>query len=209
MEQVDILLPPTFKKSGVIKSRKEAIEDGDWIGTFNLWIVQTDPVPALIYQQRSPNSTWAPNKLDVSAGGHYQAGETMHDGLREVQEELGRTYRVEDLTYMGRKLFVGPDIRGKMRNNVVDIFFVLDNSPLNTFALEENEVFAVVTCPLDDLLQVHSSVHSFQAQGFTNKLANISITVDKNSFPYNWDNYLYKVALLAQRYIAGEKKLLY
>ena len=75
MEKVDVLLPPAFKPSGVIKSRQSAITDGDWIGTFNLWILQSDPIPSIIYQQRSPNSTWEPNKLDVSVGGHYQAGE--------------------------------------------------------------------------------------------------------------------------------------
>lgn len=71
MECVDILIPPLFQKSGDTKPRKQAIADDDWIGAFNLWIIQTDPVPAIIYQQRSPNSTWEPSKLDVSAGGNY------------------------------------------------------------------------------------------------------------------------------------------
>lgn len=44
-EQVDILKPPTFEKSGVVKSREQALDAGDWIGTFNLWIVKRQPVP--------------------------------------------------------------------------------------------------------------------------------------------------------------------
>jgi hypothetical protein len=42
-EKVDVLIPPGFKKSGEIKTVRQAIADGDWLGTFNLWIVQTDP----------------------------------------------------------------------------------------------------------------------------------------------------------------------
>lgn len=109
MEKVDILTPPTFKKSGEVKPRNQAWANGDWIGTFNLWIVQDDPMPAIIYQQRSSNSSWAPDKLDVTAGGHYQADETIKGGLREVKEELGKDYQFKDLTALGRKLHVSPD----------------------------------------------------------------------------------------------------
>ena len=73
-EKVDILLPPAFEPSGIIKTKRQAIADADWIGTFNLWIVQRRPVPALVYQIRSPGSNWAPIMLDVTVGGHYQAG---------------------------------------------------------------------------------------------------------------------------------------
>jgi hypothetical protein len=57
MEKVDILIPPTFKKSGKIKTLSQAWDDEEWIGTFNLWILQDSPQPAIIYQQRSPKSS--------------------------------------------------------------------------------------------------------------------------------------------------------
>lgn len=209
MEQVDILLPPTFEKSGVVKSRKQAIADGDWIGTFNLWIIQSEPVPSIVYQQRSTLSTWAPSKLDVTAGGHYEAGETIFDGLREVKEELGRTYEKEEMTYLGRKMHVSPDVHGFTRQNIVDIFFVTDNSPLNSYELEKDEVFAVVTCPISSLIAAHTQGTPFEASGLNNDQVDITVTVTKDSFPYNWDNYHLKVALLAERYLRGEKNLQY
>lgn len=209
MEQVDTLTPPTFAKSGVIKPRDQAIADGDWIGTFNLWVIQSEPEPSIIYQQRSPNSTWAPDKLDVTAGGHYQAGETIFDGLREVKEELNRTYKKDQLTYFGRKLHVSPDIHGFTRHNVVDIFFVTDNSPLTTYTLEKEEVFAIVSCPIKKLIQAHAQKTSFKAKALKNDGEKIDITISSDSFPYNWDNYHFKIALLAERYLKGEKNLLY
>ena len=108
-EIVDTLLPPTFKKSGQTKDRNQAWNDGDWIGSFNLWILQNDPEPAIIYQVRSSKSSWAPNKLDVTAGGHYTAGETIEDGLREVKEELGKDYNFNNLFSLGRKLHIDFD----------------------------------------------------------------------------------------------------
>jgi len=209
MEMVDILLPPKFEKSGAVKPRNEAIANGDWIGTFNLWIIRTEPIPSIVYQQRSHLSTWAPDKLDVTAGGHYTSGETIYDGLREVEEELGKQYEQNQLMYLGRKLHVGPDVRGLTRHNVVDIFFVTDNSSLDTYKLEKDEVHAVVECPIDELIKVHTENSAFRAHGLTNEGQQFETMVNKSSFPYNWDNYHFKIALLAERYLKGEKNLLY
>lgn len=210
MEKVDILLPPTFKKSGKSKTLEQAWNDEEWIGTFNLWIVQTKPVPAIVYQQRSPKSSWAPSKLDVTAGGHYEAGERMSQGLREVREELGKNYKFKDLTYLGRKLHVGPDTKGRMRKNVVDIFIVKDNSSLSTYTLQETEVYAVCVCPIEKLLRAHTqNGFRFTAKGLTSSGKSITVPVTKNSFPYNWDDYHFKMALLTKRFINNEKHLLY
>ena len=106
-EKVDILTPPTFEKSGIVKLREDAWNNEDWIGTFNLWIVRSLPEPSVVYQIRSPNSTLAPGLLDVTAGGHYMAGEVIADGMREVEEELGRRYEMSDLLSLGKKNIYG------------------------------------------------------------------------------------------------------
>ena len=210
MEEVDILLPPTFKKSGMVKTLQQAWDDEDWIGTFNLWVIQDKPVPAIVYQQRSPKSNWAPNKLDVTAGGHYETREEILDCLREVREELGKNYKVDQLTYLGRKLHVSPDTKGRMRQNVVEIFMTVDNSDLVKFKLQESEVYAVCICPIPELIKVHTNEdYSFKADGITSGGEKIEINVNKDSFPYNWDNYHFKIVLLADRLLKGEKHLLY
>lgn len=210
MEQIDILKPPTFKKSGQTKDLAQAWKDEDWIGTFNLWIVQSKPEPAIIYQQRSPKSSWAPNKLDVSAGGHYAAGEQILDGMREVKEELGKSYAAKDLISLGRKINVSPDVHGHERKNIVDIFMVLDNSPMADFNLQEQEVYAICACPISELLKIHiNKDYSFVVNGLNAKKQTVDVKVNQDSFPYNWDNYHYKIVLLADRFIKGQKNLLY
>jgi hypothetical protein len=210
MEIVDILQPPTFKKSGQTKSLQQAWADENWIGTFNLWIIQDQPVPAIVYQIRSPKSSWAPGKLDVTAGGHYSAGESLKDGLREVEEELQKMYRFEDVTYLGKKINVSPDVNGKERRNVVDVSFIKDDTPLSSYELQKSEVYAICTCPIAELIKVHTKEgYTFEVEIITNEGKTEKITVTKDSFPYNWDNYHFKIAVLADRFIRGENFLLY
>jgi len=206
---VDILLPPYFEKSGTIKPRKQAIIDGDWLGSCNLWVIQSSPVPAILYQQRSANTTWEPLKLDVSAGGHLMAGETSYDGLREAKEELGKEFQKENVFFLGRKLQVSPDTQGHVRHYVVDIFYTIDNSPLESFTLQAEEVPAVFLCPLSSLLELHLNNISFMAQGLTADKKPAEIKVTQDSFPRNWDNYHQKIAFLIEKYFRGESNLFY
>lgn len=209
-EQVDILIPPLFEPNGKIKSREQAYQDGDWISTFNLWIVTRTPEPAVIYQQRSPNSTWAPSLLDVTAGGHLQAGEKLTDGLREVDEELGKHYEPKDVVYLGRKLYVGFNTNGTSHNNVVHVYMVEDNAPPLTYRLEEAEVYAICVCPVRELLAAHRDPsYSFEVKALTATGKEIDISVGKASFPENWDDYHHKIAILVDRYFKGEKDLIY
>ena len=209
-EQVDILQPPDFEPNGIVKTREQAMDDGDWIGTFNLWIVTADPVPSIIYQQRGPDRSWAPNKLDVTAGGHYMAGEKLVDGLREVEEELGRQYDANDMLYLGRKIYVGLDTSGRRKNNVIELYLIQDDNPLTTYRLAENEVYAAVSCPVSELIKVHQGGdYSFVADGLRYDGEQLQTTVTKDSFPHNWDNYHFKIALLADRYFKHEKNLIY
>jgi|SRR5581483_7604792 len=209
-ERVDILEPPLFKTKGVIKTREEAHNNGDWIGTFNLWIFTRNPEPSIVYQQRSKLKKWAPGMLDVAAGGHYLAGEKLLDGLREVEEELGKYYGPEDVRPLGRSLFVIVDVRGRHLNEVVDLYMTEDDSPLSTYKLQAEEVDAILTCPVRELLKVNREIgYSFLAEGLSSGGRPTRVNVDKRSFPENWNDYHYKMAVLADRYFGGETNLLF
>lgn len=209
-ELVDILKPPNFSKSGIIKTREEAYKNGDWLGTFNLWIAQDDPVPAIMYQQRNPKSIWAPGKLAVAVGGHYLTGENIKDGLREVQEELGKKYSFKELTFLGRRIYVGCDNNKNEKRNIVDIFIIKDNSSIATFKPDPEEVYSICLCSIRDLVKMYSSSsYSFTTQTFLSNGGIKEIKVNKDSFPYNWDNYHEKMVYLSERFLDGEKTLCY
>ncbi len=209
-EKVDILTPPTFVKSKVVKYKRQAWKDGDWIGSFNLWIIQEKPVPSIVYQLRSPNLGFWPNKLDVSVGGHYKAGEGYEGGIREVKEELGKNFFLNSLTLLGKRVFISTDENKIMRNYIVDIFITIDNSDISTYTLQKEEVYALFSLPINKLIKVHTiNNYSFKAKGIDNNRKPIVFTVKKDSFPYNFDNYHLKMPLLAKRFLKKEKNLIY
>ena len=47
------------------------------------------------------------------------------------------------------------------------------------------------------------------AEVITDKGKMINIDINKQSFPYNWYNYRFKIALLAKRFLSEEKYLIY
>jgi len=210
---VDILDVNTFEKTHATKPICDAWRDGDWIGVFNLWIAQSiDGIPSLLYQKRTSRGGWASGLLDVTAGGHYEARESVQDGLREVQEELGKKYEFESLRYLGKKLYLRDD-NDRILRNVVDVFIVLDNSPLNSFVLEHQELDGLYRCNTQDLIRVHTEPdYAFSATGIAfqnNHLEPSEILVTGSSFPLNWDQYHLKMALIAERFINGERHLYY
>jgi isopentenyldiphosphate isomerase len=209
-EIVDILEPPFFTATGKTKPREQAFDDGDWIGTFNLWIFSRQEEPSILYQQRSLEKSWAPGLLDLAAGGHYMAGEKLADGLREVREELGKDYRASDIAYLGRKVYVGLDASGRIRNNIVELYSFEDSSPLESYTQQVEEVNGLCFCPISELLKVHTDdTYSFKTKLVKPDGAEEEITISKASFPENWDNYHHKMAIMADRHFKGEKGLIY
>jgi len=210
MEPVDILLPPDFRKSGLTKTRDQAITDADWLGGFHLWVIKTEPELGLIFQIRSNNKATFPGKLDVSAAGHYLAGESVKDGLREVREEIGKDYSFESLTYLGKKVFVGFDQTQRKLQTVCDVFFIVDNNPLKSYQLQEEEVQGLVVVPISDLLKVFKDPHyTFTADSINLLGETTRRTIKRDDFIENWDNYQYKIGLLTERFIRGEADLFY
>lgn len=210
MEKVDILLPPNFHKSGVTKTREQAISDGDWLGGFHLWLVRTKPELSLIFQRRSYHKPTFPNQLDVSSAGHYQAGETVKNGLREVKEELGKDYDFLKLTYLGRKMFVDFDLKKRKLQTINDVFITIDNSSLASFKLQKEEVSSLLIIKIADLEKVfQQKAYSFKARGINQKGQEITQNIQKADFIQNWDSYQYKIAKLSKRFVKGEKNLIY
>ncbi len=207
-EIVDILEPPTFKKTGQAKTKEQAYNDNDWIATYNLWIIQNKPQPAILFQMRSHKISLEPGKLDVTAGGHYRSDEALHDGLREVKEELGKIYHAKDVIHLGRRIYLGIDNKNRLRKNIVYTYATIDNSPLSSYKLDPVELDGLFILPIQKLLNLFSNDISFKTHGIDPTGQAITINTDKSSFPYNFDNYFYRFTILADRILTGEKHLI-
>ena len=87
MEMIDVL-DESGKVTGVIKTKQQIYDDGDWHRTVHIWIVNNNK--EILVQKRNPNKKTYPNLWALSAAGHVDAGETsLTAGMRELKEELG------------------------------------------------------------------------------------------------------------------------
>lgn len=195
MEKVDVLAPPRFEPTGVVKTAKQAIEDGDWLGSINIWLYTTVPEPSIIYQVRSPQALWAPNLLDVASGGAYRAGEQGLAGIHELREELGVDIPKQHMQFFGRKLGVGVDVKGRERKWCISVYVAEYGGVLADMKLQPYEVYGVVRAPIGPLMEVfHDKREAIEVEGMDAAGNPMNYRVTKSSFPDNFDDYQRRMA---------------
>lgn len=207
-ELVDILTPPHFSPSGMVMTKDKAYTQGYWVGAFNLWIIKRQPIASLLFQRRSRKVMLAPLKLDVTVGGHYKAGEGIYDALREAEEELGKKVKKEDILFVGRRIYIGVDTQSRVRKNVVNTFITEDERELREYRLQEDELAGLYEIPIQVLESMfEGKENKGKANGITAKGEPHDWEFTLDDFPYNYDNYLYKMILLVKRHLRGEQNL--
>jgi len=84
------------------EDKKTAHAQGLWHRTFSALAVNPT-TKRVILQKKAPGrySFDRPDYADITVGGHYQAGETIPAGVREVHEELGLPVAYGDLHPIG------------------------------------------------------------------------------------------------------------
>jgi isopentenyldiphosphate isomerase len=109
------------------KRRGDVHRDGDWHLAFHLWVVA--PGGVLLQRRARDKSSW-PGFLDASAAGHLLAGESLRDGLREADEELGVAYVFDDLAYLGVHRVADAERSGTVNRELQHVYAVRDDRPL-------------------------------------------------------------------------------
>ncbi|MCW2994797.1 MAG: hypothetical protein JWQ18_2292 [Conexibacter sp.] len=113
------------------KRRGDVHRDGDWHLAFHLWVVARSGV--LLQRRARDKSSW-PGYLDASAAGHLIAGESVRDGVREVDEELGAAYAFDELAPLGVFRVADPEHSGTVNRELQHVFAVVDERPLSAWA---------------------------------------------------------------------------
>jgi isopentenyldiphosphate isomerase len=191
-----------------IKSREDVHRDGDWHMGFHCWVIGRDDKGEcfVILQKRAPDKDTFPDKIDISAAGHLEAGETVEDGQRELQEELGLVVPFDDLVSLGRRVSI-KKYKTLTDCEIVNVFLYECNQPLNAYNYQAEEISGLVKLSIDDGLRLFSGEVdrlTVDAVG----LGQDKIEITTNDFVPSIDNYGYKIMVLAKRYFAGEQHLL-
>jgi isopentenyldiphosphate isomerase len=189
------------------KERLAVHRDGDWHKVFHCWIAyrDADNCDYLVMQRRGPNTQTFPNMLDITAAGHYQAGESPRDGIREVREELGLDVEFHNLIPLGVHISVGR-YKDLIDRQFADVFLYIYNQDIADYHYQVEEVAGLVTLPVDDGLAMFAGERDsmiVRAVGVQNG----DVTITLSDFIYTPDSYTYKMLILAKRALNGEKHL--
>lgn len=206
----------TMNKIGTM-SKKGAHRTGSWHKAFHCWIVykKLNGEPFMVVQRRGPDKAQFPNMLDITAAGHYKAGETVEDGLREVQEELGISVSFDRLKPLGVKhdVTLSP---GTINREFDDVFLLNHDQDIMTYNLQVEEVAGLAEFNAKEAMEMFAGEREYivaRAAMFEKSandkpiLVQSLIEVRPSDFIPRVDAYYYKISILAVRYLNGEKYL--
>ena len=210
MEQFDVL-NCAGQKTGEVMSRDEVHRNGTWHGAFHCLILfEQEGRGYALFQKRASAKKIAPEKFDVSVGGHYASGEDAQiAGPREIKEELGIDVQFNELLPLGRRIFVYCFSPGVREYEFQDVFLLQRFIRPESFILQQEEVDSVLGMEIEkgiDLFSGKTRHNTFDL--YTSGQAAIRISVSVGDFVPCLDQYYLKLLLLAKRYLKGERQAL-
>lgn len=137
-------------KTGVVKERGVAHEEGALHATVHTWIVRLNEKSGydVLLQKRSACKDSNPGSYDISSAGHVEAGaEYLESAIREMKEELGIQARADQLTLVGQHrgqfeaVFHGRMFRD---NELSMVYLYQEPVECEKLILQESEVESVI-----------------------------------------------------------------
>ncbi|MBO1512557.1 NUDIX hydrolase [Metabacillus bambusae] len=193
------------KQQGVA-TRKEVHKKGYWHETFHCWFISSEEGNNHLYfQLRSAAKKDYPGLLDVTAAGHLLVNESIHDGIREVREELGLNLSINDLFSLDviKDCLVGEEF---FDNEFCHVFLYEYQHRFNDFNLQKEEVSGIVKVKVIDFQELwFGNKKDILVEGFEVKESGehvkIQKLVTKQGFVPHEDSYIERVLDLIKKYI--------
>ncbi|MCM3442189.1 NUDIX domain-containing protein [Metabacillus halosaccharovorans] len=137
-----------------IASRSDVHKLGLWHEVFHCWFIRNEEGVDYIYLQlRSKSKKDYPNLLDITAAGHLLADETVLDGVREIEEEIGVAVDFAELINLGeiRYCVTKEDFIDK---ELANVFLYKSEHDFDDFTLQVEEVAGIVRAKFTDFAQL-------------------------------------------------------
>ncbi|QFG00241.1 NUDIX hydrolase [Psychrobacillus glaciei] len=175
-------------------SREEVHRLGLWHETFHCWIIGREKGKDYIYLQiRSDSKKDYPGLLDITAAGHLLANETVRDGIREVEEELGISVSFQELLSLGI-IDYSVTSGNLIDKELANVFFYDCSLNFDDFSLQVEEVSGIVRVEfkqfealwLGELEEVHVEGFNINLEG---KRVSIKKMVTRNNFVPHENSY--------------------
>jgi isopentenyldiphosphate isomerase len=197
------------RPTGRVKMRAEIHRDGDWHRAIHVWVAGVDDrgAPFLTFQRRSPHKDTWPARYDATVGGHYRAGETLAETLREVEEEIGIIPDPRELRSLGVRVCANEAQPGIVDREIQDVLLLRDDRPLETFRPNPAELAALVRFPLQTLLPfLAGESEEIDGASLAPQATQAEPTTARgDDFIPTVDRYFLRIAIAAQQSLRGER----
>jgi isopentenyldiphosphate isomerase len=194
--------------TGRVKPRAAIHRDGDWHRAVHIWITGVDNgVPFLTFQRRSPRKDTWPDRFDATVGGHYRAGESLADALREIEEEIGITPAADELRPLGIRICANEAENGIVDRELQDVFLLRDDRALIEFRPNPAELAGLARFPLPTLIPfLAGEVTPVRGESFTvGDDAAMPTIASRDDFIPTIDRYFLRVAIAATNALRGDR----
>lgn len=187
--------------------KKEVHRRGLWHQVFACLFIDSELNKVYLqYKSGGHNDVAHLNKIDISVGGHLSAGETIEDGIREIQEESGLIVDYKDLIPVGMRL-IDKTINENYIIREFSYLHILDTKyDLNSLKSQDGEVLYFIEFDIDELIKYFTS-NQEDIKGMTPEGEK---TFNRNEFiqAYIGDDRLYlRYLLLAKQVINKEQNI--
>lgn len=153
-----------------VATRAEAHAKGLWHQTFHCWLTRREGEQRFVlFQLRQTTKDTNPSCYDITAAGHLEAGETVAQAVRELEEELGVAVPFEQLVPLLR--WQEEDEGEANGVKYIDrefshVFGLVWDEPLAGMRLQAEEVSGLYEADLSDLIALfEGQLETVEASG--------------------------------------------
>ncbi|MGE8203169.1 NUDIX hydrolase [Heyndrickxia sp. NPDC080065] len=179
-----------------VATREEVHKMGYWHETFQCWFISREnEVDYILLQIRSDRKKDYPNLIDITAAGHLLANETVFDGIREIQEELGIDVSFNDLISLG--IIDYCVTRGDLIDReIANVFLYESQYTFDDYILQSEEVSGIVKANFNDFYELWTGEKGeIKIQGYEIGKDGEKVIIDrvanKNEFvPHEYSYYI-------------------
>lgn len=152
-------------------TREETHAKGYWHATVHCWLYELrDEELYVIFQRRQKDKDTNPLCYDITVAGHLSAGESVHDAVRELKEEIGITTSFQHLKPI---MVIKEDVRGVYKGQPIwdreisHVFALANPVPMHLWRLQQEEVMAIYAAPLTQLQTLFQGhIDELQVSGY-------------------------------------------
>jgi isopentenyldiphosphate isomerase len=192
--------------------KKEAHVKGQWHRVFTCLLVNPQKGTVLLQKKQPGRYVFdRPDYLDITVGGHYQAGEMIEDGVRELHEEVGIPAKFEDLIPVGIRQTAATIKEDYIANEFQHLFLLPIEMELEEFQLEDSEVTGLVEIDIQDGIDVlMKKTDAIKARGIfmvdgNRVVSDLELTRDDFVPAYlEIDQFFLRYFIAAKRLVKGE-----